>query len=159
MRGFLRPLRSRGRAGGEVRELEVERVSGAAEPESFHAWLSPQPALERMRDIRRNARILEGIGSWPLAWLDRPGVVCYERAHGRIVSERRGRADAEFLRGVVKTVALPTLVANPGDHYVLVGPGTEPRFLTVEEVARGFEVPIDSPLMGVLPPPLSRKWM
>ena len=150
MQGFLRPLRSRGQAGREVRSLEVERVSGAAGPESFHAWLSPQPAQERMRDIQKNARILEGIGRWPLAWLDKPGVVCYERAHGRVVNERGGKADAEFLKGVVKTVALPTLVANPGDHYVLVGPGTEPRFLTVEEVARGFEVPVDSPLMDIL---------
>ena len=76
-----------------------------------------------------------------------------ERAAGRILNERDGRADAAFLRGVLKAEYLPTAVGNASDHYVLLTPGGEPRFLTVEEVARGIQIPSESPLMRMLSSP------
>ena len=85
--------------------------------------------------------------------MKRESVVCYERAAGRIRNERAGRADAAFLRGVLKAEYLPTAVGNASDHYVLLTPGGEPRFLTVEEVARGFQIPAGSPLMRMLSSP------
>ena len=39
------------------------------------------------------------------------------------------------------TRVLPTAVASSADHYVLLQPGSAPRFLSVGEVARSFGVP------------------
>ena len=64
--------------------------------------------------------------------------------------ERGGKPDTNFLKGVVKTEELPTAVANAADHYVVLQPGKSPRFMTVQEVARSFEVPTVSPLMEAL---------
>ena len=63
--------------------------------------------------------MLYGISRWPLGWLDRPGVVCYERADGRIVGESGGIATESLVRRLVKTGALPTAVSSPSDHYVV----------------------------------------
>ena len=146
--GFLKPLRVRKREAGTVEELVVDTVGVGSK--SFHAWLSPEPARDRTRDMTRNKRIMAGISKWPLGWLERPGVVCYERAAGRVRGERNGRPDAAFMRGVVKTVELPTAVENPADHYVLVEGTGQARFLTVEEVGRAFGVPDGSPLLAML---------
>ena len=45
---------------------------------------------------------------------------------------------------------LPTAVANASDHYIVVARGERPRFMTVEEVARGFGIPAACPLMAML---------
>jgi hypothetical protein len=82
--------------------------------------------------------------------LDQAAVVCFERADGRVRTERGGKPDTSFLRGVVKTEELPTAVANAADHYVVLQPGKSLRFMTVQEVARSFEVPTVSPLMEAL---------
>ena len=124
--GFLKPLRVRKREAGTVEELVVDTVGVGSK--SFHAWLSPEPARDRTRDMTRNKRIMAGISKWPLGWLERPGVVCYERAAGRVRGERNGRPDAAFMRGVVKTVELPTAVENPADYVLVEGPG-QARFL------------------------------
>ena len=138
VKSFLKPLRERQAYREDIRQLVVEpAVTG---PGSFHAWLSPRPDEERLRDISRSKRILLGLKGWPLQWLHTAGVVCFERAAGRLRQERSGRADEAFLRGVVKTVELATATANSSDHYVLLSPGKEPRFLTVEEVMRAFSV-------------------
>ena len=55
-----------------------------------------------------------------------------------------------FVRGLVRTKELATATANSSDHYVLIPPGGEPRFLTVEEVMRAFGVPSDGPLWHAL---------
>ena len=46
-----------------------------------------------------------------------------------------------------------TALASTSDHYVLLTPGKEPRFMTVEEVARSFGNPKASPLMRMLRSP------
>ena len=96
---------------------------------------------------------MAGIARWPLSWLADVGVVCYERAAGRIRDERGGCAGADFMRSIVKTVELPTALAS--DNYILVFPGGGcPRYMTVEEVARCMGVDDCSPLMRMLSSPL-----
>ena len=135
---FLKPLRERKEARTEVEELSV--TPAADGPESFHAWLSPQVSRDRLRDISTCYRILSGIRAWPLQWLRKRGVVCYERAAGRIDQERGGRPDAQFMKGVVKLTELATATGNASDHYVLLTPNKEPRFLSVQEVLRSCGV-------------------
>ena len=147
-RAFLKPLRARGSARPPPKALEL--VAARAGPASFLDWLADQPKKERLRDITKSKRTFDGIKKWPLTWLRGRGAVCYERAHGRIRRERGGKPDAEFLKGVVKTHVLPTAVASESDHYVIVDPERPPRFMTVEEVARGFGIPAESPLMEML---------
>ena len=147
-RSFLKPLR--GRKAARVGPRPLEPAPAPKGPPTFHAWLSGAPEKERMRDISKSQRPLQGISKWPLQWLKGRGVVCYERAEGRILAERGGRPDAEFLKGVVKTRVLPTAVANASDHYIVVARGERPRFMTVEEVARGFGIPAACPLMAML---------
>ena len=106
-----------------------------------------------MRDVDKSNRMKEGISQWPLSWLDTPGVVCYERALGRIHRERPGDAgapDSEFVKGLVKTIHLPTAVANAADHYVVIEPGREVRYMRTSEAARAFMIPPTSTLMPVL---------
>jgi hypothetical protein len=147
-KSFLKPLRDRACARTAVGALQVEPAEGG--PATFHDWLAAEPKRERLRDIRKCRRILDGIGRWPLGWMEEVGVVCFERALGRIEQERGGEADADFMRGVVKTSVLPTAVASASDHYVVLELGKAPRFMTVEEVGRGFGLPMESPLMGAL---------
>ncbi|KAL3903858.1 MAG: hypothetical protein SGPRY_011508, partial [Prymnesium sp.] len=78
--------------------------------------------------------------------MDQSGVVCYERAAGRVQRERSGMADSSFMEGVIRLEVLPTAVASRSDHYVVIDPHRGPRFMTVDEVARGFDVPTSSPL-------------
>ena len=117
---------------------------------TFHAWLSSRPDKERLRSITKCKRILVGVQKWPLGWLKTRGAVCYERAAGRVAQERGGRPDGAFMRGVVKVKELPTATANPSDHWVILAPGKEPRFMTVQESMRAFGVPARSPLWGAL---------
>ena len=148
VRSFLKPLRERASVYAEAKPFDVDRASSG--PATFHAWLSERPEEDRHREISDSQRIVRGLRRWPLGWLAAPGVICYERANGRVNTERHGRADAEFLKGVVRVDHLPTATANSSDHYVLLAPGKAPRFLTVQEVARGFMVSHESPLMEVL---------
>ena len=148
VKAFLKPLRERKGARHEVGELEVEPADSG--PATFHAWLSRHPHKERLRDITTCERITKGLKSWPLTWLRKRGVICYERADARIQRERGGRADAAFLRGVVKFTELATATANSSDHYVLLAPGKEPRFLTVQEVMRAFAIPSGGSLWKAL---------
>ena len=148
-RAFLKPLRERRATHLQPEELEVDRTPEG--PVSFHAWLAEKPETERLRDIRRSKRIVTGLQGWPLGWLKTTGVVCYERAAGRVRSERGGAPDAAFLQGVVKTTELPTAVAEDSDHYVVVGPGGRwLRFMSVGEVARSFGLPRKSPVSRTL---------
>ena len=148
-KAFLKPLQTRNRGRLSVGDLSVPSADGEAG--TFHQWLAGRPEEERMRNMAAGGRISEGVSQWPLEWLTEPGVICYERAAGRIRDERGGVPDADFMRGVIKMKELPTAVASPSGHYVLVLPGgANPRYLTVEEVARGFQVPTGSPLMRML---------
>ena len=149
VKSFLKPLRERRAARTEASKLAVVRPATAV-PRTFHAWLSKKPEKERLRSIQKNTRILAGVKQWPLGWLKGRGVICYERAAGRVGQERGGRPDGAFLRGVVRRQELPTLTANASDHYVVLAPKTEPRFMTVQEVMRSCGVPAQSPLWKVL---------
>ena len=148
VKSFLKPLRERASARSKAKELRVTRRSDG--PPTFHGWLATDPSKERMRKISKSQRILQGVARWPLGWLETDGVVCYERAAGRVAQERKGRPDAEFMKGVVKTQTLPTAVASGSDHYVVLSPGGRARFMTVEEVCRGFGVHAESALMGTM---------
>ena len=147
-KSFLKPLRERASARTATEPLKV--TPGEEGPETFHGWLSEEPKKDRMRDIKRSKRTLKGIAKWPLGWMRREGVVCYERAAGRVAQERKGKPDAEFMKGVVKTTELPTATASGPDHYVVIAPGGEARFMTVQEVGRSFGVPAESPLAAML---------
>ena len=147
-RSFLKPLRERQSARPAPAALEL--VAAREGPASLVKLLSAKPEKDRLRDISKCRRITDGLQGWPLGWLRGRGVVCYERAHGRVRAERGGKPDAAFLRGVVKQQVLPTAVASDSDHYVVVGGGKEPRFMSVQEVARGFGVPAIGPLMKML---------
>ena len=151
VRAMLKPLRERSARTVEVAELIVDAV----EPEcpTFHAWLASDPLSERLRDITDNPRITEGVEGWPLGWITEPVVFCFERASGRVNSERGGHADESFMRGVVNTIAFPTVLGNASSHLLVKAPGVPLRFVTVEETARAFQVPPDGSLMRVLSDP------
>ena len=141
-------LRTRKRRKGTVRPLVLDELQ---QPKgTFHKWLAEEPETERLRPIARSARIVNGLRRWPLRWLARPAVVCYERMAARVDDERDGYASAAFLRGVVATEDLPTAVSAAADQYVLVSPDGSARFLTVEEQARSAGISEDSPLMAML---------
>ena len=142
VKAFLKPLRERRAARTEPGELNVP--AAAAGPKTFHAWLSAKPGKDRHRPISKSRRILDGVSKWPLGWLKKRGAVCYERAAGRISSERGGRPDSAFMRGVVRVRELATLTGNSSDHYVILTPGKEPRFMTVEETMRAYGIPAGS---------------
>ena len=134
---LLKTLRERRASRAAENALIVQPKAGARG--TFHRWLATDTSRERLRDIGKSTRILKGIAHWDLSWMDTAGVICYERAAERVASERprcRGKPEAAFVRGLVKTIELPTAVANASDHYVLLEPGKPARFLTVEEVAR-----------------------
>ena len=150
-RRMLKPLRERVAKQPMVAALKVPTAQ--AGPRTFHAWLAKEPAQERLRDIHRGKRILAGLRRWPTGWLKRAAVVCFERAAGRVKQERGGKPNAAFMKGVLKRAELPTAVAQAADHYVVVAPGETPRFMTVEEVARGFGVPAAGSLMAMLSGP------
>ena len=151
---FLKTLRERWRLRADTEVLKVDPVTQG--PRTFAGWLSARPDLDRRRSIKRCNRILGGLKEWYPRWLRQPGVVCYERAAARISSERvkKGRAYGPyFLSRIVKTISLPTLTASRGNHYVVVEVGKEPRFMTVQEVARSFMVPEGGPLWAMLARP------
>ena len=104
----------------EVEPLVVEAAE--KKQDTFHDWLSAEPARDRVRDISKCNRLQSGVAKWPMEWLDQAGVVCFERGEGRVRQERKGRPDARFMQGVVKTRELPTAVANAADHYVVLEP-------------------------------------
>ena len=54
------------------------------------------------------------------------------------------------LRKSVRLAVLQTALHNPADHHIVLEPGAEPRWLSVQEEARAFEMPPDSPLHRVL---------
>jgi hypothetical protein len=147
---FLKPLRGRRATRAAIGELVVAPSPDGTGPATFHAWLSREPRKDRHRDISKSKRILRGLSGWPLGWLTTAGVVCYERAVGRARAEKGGAVTEAYARGLVHTTFLPTAVASPSDHYVLVQPGARPRFLTVQEVARSLGVPEGGSLGAML---------
>lgn len=148
VRNFLRALRLRKQARSEVKELVVPMIP--MDSATFHMWLSPAPRKELLRSINRSARTVKGLKKWPLKWMTVPGVITYERAAGRIRDERGGVLSEEIVKSVVKIDVLPTAVANSSDHYVVLQPGRQPRYMTVEEVCRAYHVPTGSPLRRAL---------
>ena len=149
---FMKPLWERKQVRAEPQPLEPYFATRDG-PATFHAWLAADPSTEHARDINDSTRILDGVGKWRMGWLDRPGVIVYERAQGRIGKERKGckgTPDLVFTQALVFTQNLPTALANPSDHYVVIAPGGGMRFMSVEEVARGFMIPPRSSLMRVL---------
>ena len=150
-RSFLKPLRARRAMLGEMMPIAVPAATTG--PMSFHRWLGRGVQGEKVRCTEKSKRMLKGVAQWPLAWLEREGVVCYERALGRVKSERPGSdgvPDEEFVQGLVKIWDLPTAVANAADHYVVLLPGAEPRHMRTSELARGFMIPEGSAMMPVL---------
>ena len=142
VKAFLKPLRERKAARTVAGKLNVPAAT--AGPKTFHAWLSAKPGKDRHRPIQKSRRILDGVAKWPLGWLKKRGAVCYERAAGRVAAERGGRPDSAFMKGVVRVQELATLTANASDHYLILTPGKEPRFMTVEETMRAFGIPAGS---------------
>jgi len=139
---FLKPLYARRAARSEIQLLEVPPATSG--PATFHAWIGPGIQGEKLRDFDKSQRTAEGLDKWPLGWLNEVGVVCYERAAGRIRRERPGSdgvPDGEFVKGLVKTKELATAVANPADHYVVIEPGGAMRYMRTSEVATRLHDP------------------
>ena len=108
---------------------------------TFRRWLAADPARERHRPLPKNSRLWKSLRRWPVSHLSGPVVVCFERAIGRLRAGVGRVPSAEDVSRVVTTRVLPTAVVSQADHYVLLRPGSAPRFLTVGEVARSFGVP------------------
>ena len=148
----LQSLRNAGKVVAEVEPMRVAAVEvgrGAAKRTLRDVLSADGAAGDRCRSMGRNRRVREGIATWDLQWLDGPGVVCFER------SKRRRDAAADGERGVqlrksVRLAVLQTALHNPADHHIVLEPGAEPRWLSVQEEARAFEMPPDSPLHRVL---------
>ena len=117
------------------------QVGSASSNGSFRRWLTATPARERHRPLLRRSRLWESLRRWPVSHLGGPAVVCFERAIGRLETGVGGVPSAEDVSRVVATRVLPTAVVSPADHYVLLRPGSAPRFLSVGEVARSFGIP------------------
>ena len=132
-----RVLRSRA-VGMDPAGLPVGTVSSSG---TFHGWLTSHPARERHRPLLRRSRLWKSLRRWPVSHLSGPAVVCFERAIGRLGAGVGRVPSAEDVSRVVATRVLPTAVVSPADHYVLLQPGSAPRFLSVGEVARSFGIP------------------
>ena len=76
VKSFLKPLRERRSHRTSVTELVVRPAADG--PPSFHSWLSAHPSVDRLRDLKKSRRILKGLKNWPLKWLKKTGVICYE---------------------------------------------------------------------------------
>ena len=86
-KAMLKPLWERERGATKVVPLMPSPVIETG-PSTFHTWLAVDPTRERLRDIQKSQRILEGVKTWPLDWMTYPGVICYERAAARVANER-----------------------------------------------------------------------
>jgi hypothetical protein len=148
----LHSLRKSGKVVAEVEPMEVAGVQGGqgAAKRTLRDVLSADGAAgDRCRSMGRNKRVREGIASWDLQWLGGPGVVCFERSKRRRDAAADGARD-EQVRKSVRLSVLQTAVHNPADHHIVLEPGAEPRWLSVQEEARAFEMPPASPLYHVL---------
>ena len=96
---FLKPLRQRMRQTKLPQRIGI--VADRYAPLRVSDILSQEPMRDRMRDIRKGKRTWEGLQTWPLGWLREPGVVCYERANGRI-RIGGGKADPSLVRALVQ---------------------------------------------------------
>ena len=67
-KALLKPLYERRTACGEMEALMLTRVTAGGG--TFAKWLSRDPTADRLRDIARGARTLEGLARWPL-WCPR----------------------------------------------------------------------------------------
>ncbi|KAL1527611.1 hypothetical protein AB1Y20_008997 [Prymnesium parvum] len=146
VRTFLKPLRERARARGSVGRLSVT-PSTVPPVGTFHKWLAARPQDERQRELLVGGRTWTGLKAWPRARQEGWGVVCYERAAGRLLAEHEGELSEDAVRALIHFEVLPTAVASAGDHYVLVGPAGAARYMSVDEVARAFGIASTSPLM------------
>ena len=126
---FLKPLRDREAA--RLAAGPIELGESGSRIASFRSWLSDEPWKDRMRSIAKCDRIKKGVSRWDVSWLTGPGVTCFERAKERVDAERAGRPDATFLKGVVRSVELPRAIASLSDHYIVLEPGKQVRFMTV----------------------------
>ena len=88
---MLKPMRVRALAS-KARPLTVPPA--VAGPAKWTDWLSEEPQWDKARPIRPYKRILKGVARWDLSWMTGPGVVCYERAHGRVRTRLSSRARA-----------------------------------------------------------------
>ena len=106
LRSLKEVLRRRATACTRVTQMEVPTVTTETPP-SFHSWLSSDPSKDKTRDIRKSKRIWDGLRRWPFAWLERPGVLCFERAVSRAKQKEptRGGVPSEAAaRSLVSTV-------------------------------------------------------
>jgi len=151
VRTALKPLYRRRAQRAPVRDLEVDgRGRSESPPVEFQTWLSERPETERLRDVSLNPAMLQAMAGWPMDWMDRVGVVCFERASSRVKLERGGAPDADFVRALVHVRRLPTALASASDHYLVVSPGRKIRWATVEETARSFGIEPQCPVMRPL---------
>ena len=64
VRAFLKPLLERQSVRSAVEPLVVEAAE--KKQDTFHDWLSEEPARDRVRDISKCNRLQSGVAKWPM---------------------------------------------------------------------------------------------
>ena len=116
-------------------------------PSTFASWLdtSPPPALCQRRPPSPSSRTARHLAAWQLSSTS-PAVICFERALGRLVLDRRpvlAPLSATISTSLLHRVSLPTALASSADHYLLLS-SSPPRYFTTTEYCRAFSIPPSS---------------
>ena len=75
--------------GAQAKPEALRRARIPVQYSALDAMISRQPAQDRLRNIGDNQRILGGVKSWAMDRLQYRGIMCYERALGRMTSEHK----------------------------------------------------------------------
>ena len=130
--------------GAQAKPQALHRARIPVQYSTLDAMISRQPAQDRLRSIGDNQRILGGVERWPMDRLQHRGIICYERALGRMTTEHKewkGKPTVRYMTSLVHTKPLPTAIGSASDHYLVVSPGGGIRWASVQELARSMEVP------------------
>ena len=83
---FLKPMREKAQLTGKVVNRVLEIPALPTHTRTIAEWFHPHPDGLKVRPIAKSKRTLGGLAKWPLGWMDRMGVVCYERAANRVTT-------------------------------------------------------------------------
>ena len=73
--------------------------------------------------------------------LQHRGIICYERALGRMTTEHKewkGKPTVRYMTSLVHMKPIPTAIGSASDHYLVVSPGGGIRWASVQELARSM---------------------
>ena len=124
-------------AGQHIRNAYRVLLRRVSKPERLEPLVLPPPPPmrklaevlaeaaqpHRIRPIKQDGRIVEGLQKWDWSGFTGRAVVCYERAADRLRNEFPGyfgKPPAWLVESLVARELLPTAMGSPGDHYVWV---------------------------------------